>query len=186
MRLAHERFADKTRMETGRTEAAQIVGCVDAAFSNADGIDGKLINQLQRGFEANVEVAEVTIVDAPGIAVDIADNGQLFGGMDLTENIELERVCGGGKAAEFVGCEGSGDKEDSVGMVGAGFDDLVLVHDEILAEAGDPRDGGSEVEIIEAALEKRLVREDGQRAGSPIFEVASQRSGLEAAPDEAF
>jgi hypothetical protein len=54
----------------------------------------------------------------------------------------------------------------------AGFDDLVLVDDEVFAEAGDGGGCRRQVEIGEAALEEGLVGEDGKRGGAGGLEFA--------------
>jgi hypothetical protein len=63
--------------------------------------------------------------------------GEFVGGMDFAEDVERVLMSAGGEAGELGAGERGDDEEDGVGAVGAGFDDLVFVDDEIFAEAGD-------------------------------------------------
>lgn len=179
MRLTHERFTDQEGVEAGVAEAVKVRGGMNAAFGNVEGRGRKLRGQFQRSFEADVEGAEVAIVDAEAVAVEAADTGKLFSGMDFAEDVKLERAGGGGEASEFAVRERRGDEEDGVGVMGAGFDDLVFVHDEIFAEAGKLGGGGGEIEVGEAALEERLISEDRERGGAGGFEFVGQGSSVE-------
>ena len=179
MRLAHERFADEAGVKTGGVKTVEVVGGVDATFRNADGVWGELADEFEGSFEAHIEGAEVAVVDAVGVTAEIADEGQLFGGVNFAKNVEVERMRGCGEAAELGAGKCGRDEEDSVGMMGAGLDNLVLVHDEVFAEAGDLRDCGGDLEVAQAALEEGLVGENGEGGGSGIFEAGGQRLRVE-------
>jgi hypothetical protein len=155
---------------------------VDAAFGDVDGAGG----EPERSFEADVEGMEVAIVHAVAVAAEIADAGKLFRRVDFAEDVELECVGGGGEAGEVIVGERGSDQQDGVGAMGAGFNDLVLIHDEVLAKAGDGCGGRGEFEVDEAPLEEGLVGEDGERGGSGVGEIACERRRVKFGADEAF
>lgn len=186
MGLAHERFADEAGVESGGAEPKQIVGGADAAFGDADGAGRKLIDEVERSLEPDFEGAKIAVVHAVAVASEIADADQLVGSVDFAEDLELERVGGGSEAGEVgVGQRGR-DEQDGVGMVGASFDDLIVVDDEVLAEAGDLCGCGGNGEVGEAALEEGRVRQNRERGSSGIFEVGGERQGIEVSPDQAL
>ena len=184
--LTHERFADEEGVEAGLLQRANVGGGMDAAFGDVDRVGRQAVGEAQRGFEGDLKGMEVAIVHAVTVAAEIADPGELFGGVDFTEDVKLESVGGGGEAGQLIVGERGSDEQDGVGAVGAGFDDLVLVHDEVLAEARDVGGGGCDFEVGEATLEEGLVGEDGKRGGSGVGEIAGERRGVEFGADEAF
>ena len=87
---------------------------------------------------------------------------------------------------EIAVAERGRDEEDSVGTMGAGFDDLVLVDDEVLAEAGNFGCGRGDFEVLKAALEEGLVGEDREGCSAGVFEVRGEGLGIEVGADDAF
>ena len=55
-----------------------IGGGVDAAFGDADGVGRKLLDEFQRGFEADLEGFEVAVVDAIGVAANVPHRARLL------------------------------------------------------------------------------------------------------------
>lgn len=186
MRLAHEGFADEEGVEAGVAQAVEVGGRVNAAFGDVHGVGRQISGESERGFKANVEGAEVAIVHAVAVAAEIADAGQFVGGVDFTEDVKLERVGGGGEAGKFGVGECGGDEQDGIGVMGAGFDDLVFVHDEIFAEAGDICRDGSQIEVGESSLEEGLVGEDGERGSAGGLEIAGEEGSVEVSANQAF
>jgi len=91
---------------------------------------------------------------------------KLLAGMYFAEHIQLQSVGLGCQLAEFQVAEGRGNKQDGVGAMGACLQQLECVDDEVLAQAGKTTGLGSEFEIAQAALKKRLVGEHGKRSGA--------------------
>ena len=60
---------------------------------------------------------------------------EFFGGVHFDQHIEREAVGDCGEVLDLGIGERGGDEQNGVGTVGAGFDDLVLVDDEVLAQA---------------------------------------------------
>jgi ribosomal protein L19E len=58
------------------------------------------------------------------------------------------------------------DQQDRVGAVRARFDNLVLIDDEVLAQARKARGSRGALQIAEAALEERLVGKDRESGGA--------------------
>ena len=106
--------------------------------------------------------------------------------MHLDEHVEREAVGDLGEVAQLGVGERGGDEKNGVGAMGAGLDDLVLVDDEILAQAGQRRGAGGELEVAQAALEVRLVGEDGKRGGAAGALAAGQPLHIEVGADQAF
>jgi len=98
MRLAHEGFTDEEGVEAGVAEGADVGGGMNAAFSDVDGVGGKAGGEAQGSFEGDFEGAEVAVVDAVGIAAEVADAGQLVGGVNFAEDVELVLLGDGGEA----------------------------------------------------------------------------------------
>lgn len=186
MGLAHERFADEAGMESDGAEAEQIVGSVDAAFGYADGAGRELVDKVKRGFEADFKGAEVAVVHAERVAAEVADTSQLLAGVDFAEDVEMLGVSGGGEAGEIGVRQRGDDQQNGVGAMGAGFDDLVVVDDEVFAKAGDLRGCRGDFQVGEAALEEGRVGEDGEGGGAGVLEVGSERLRVEVGANQPF
>jgi hypothetical protein len=187
LRLPHERFADEESVESGGEEGVNVGGGMDAAFGDVDGVGRKLRGEFEGSFEANLEGIEVAVVDATGCAAEVTDFFKLVEGVDFDEDIEAVSLLGNeSEGIEMTVPEGGGDEENGIGAMGAGFYDLVLVDDEVFAEAGNFGRGRGDFEIVEAALEERLVGENGKRGGSGAFEAGGEGLRIEIGADEAF
>jgi len=184
--LTHERFADEEGVEAGFAQGLNVGGGMDAAFGDADGVGRELFGEFERSFEANFEGLEVAVVHAIGIAAQILDEVDLFGGMDFTKNVEAIPVGDHREVIQIAVAERGGDEEDGVGAMSAGFGDLILVDDEVFAKAGKFGGSGSDFKVVQAALEERLVGEDGERGGSGSFEIDGEGLRIEVGTDDAL
>jgi hypothetical protein len=139
--LAHEAFSDEEGIESGLAEAGDIAGGCNATLRDADGARRNAFDECEGDFRVNFESPQIAIVDANGVIFGVVQGAEnfveLLGRVHFDENVEAQRMCEGGEALQLSATERGGDEEDSVSAVGAGFDDLVLVDDEVFAEAGD-------------------------------------------------
>jgi len=94
-------------------------------------------------------------------------------------------VRGPREAGQLGICERSHNKQDGVGLVRAGLDDLVLIHDKVLAQARNRSGRRSDFEVAQAALEEGLVGEHRKRGGSRMREAGGEGVGIEIRPNEA-
>ncbi len=82
--------------------------------------------------------------------------------------------------------DGGHDDEDAVGAPGAGFDDLVAVQHEVLAQHGQSCRGAGGGEMLRRALERGAIRQHRKTrraAGRVLFR---EKFGIEILPDQAF
>jgi hypothetical protein len=80
----------------------------------------------------------------------------------LDQHVEGKGLGASGKELHFFGRECGGDEQDCIGAMGARLKDLILIHHEVLAQAGQCHCRRSKFEIVQAALKMRLVREHGE------------------------
>ena len=95
-------------------------------------------------------------------------------------------MCGFGEALQLGIGERGGDEQNGVGAMGAGFDDLVLVDHEVLAQAGQRRGSRGQLEVAQAALKVGLVGEHGKRGSSAGAIAAGEPGRVEVGADQAF
>ena len=140
--LAHEQFADEESVKAGFAQLLNVSGGLDAAFRNAHGVGRELCGKFERGLKADLKGLQVTIVHATDVAADVLHEFSFFGSVDFAEDIEPVAILGDeGEVVEVAEAQRAGDEQDGIGVMGAGFSDLVLVDDEVFAKAGNA--GGS-------------------------------------------
>ncbi len=140
---AHEGFADEDGVEVGGDELPDVGAGFDAAFGDEDFFVGDEFAELQRGVEIGLHGFEVAVIDAEqtagvlGIFYEVADTLERLGLVDFEQDGQVEREGGFEQLGELIGGEGFGDEEYGVGTGSAGFENLVRVDDEILAQDGE-------------------------------------------------
>ncbi len=188
--LAHEAFADEERVVAREPEAGYFFAAGETAFCNAHHAGWDAVDEVEGCVEIDFEGAQVAIVDADGVGAGGSENVeeavQLRGGVDFDEDIERKSACGGGEGAQIGVGQCGDDEEDGIGVMGAGFDELILVDHEVFAQARDLDSGGGAIEIGEAALKVRLVGEDGESGGSAGLKARSEPGRIEGFADESF
>ena len=182
--VAHERFADEEGVEAGVAEGTDVGGGVDAAFGDANGVGRELAGEFERGFEADFEGLQIAVIHAVGVAADVPNEVDLLRRVDFAEDVQAIAMGDGRVVVKVAVAERAGNEEDGVGVVGASFGDLILVDDEILAEAGQAGGGGGDFEVLQAALEEGLVGEDGEGGCPGAFEVDGEGTRVEVGADE--
>jgi hypothetical protein len=158
IRLTHKGFPDEKRLIARGAQAGVVGRIVDAALGHEQRIGGKFSGELKRSLQPHIEGAQVAIVHTEHATSQVTNALRLLPGVDFAEHIEGVIAGGLGELFKLSICKRGNDEQDCVCSMDARFDDLVLVEDEVLAQAGDGRRAGGGSQIREAALEKRLVR----------------------------
>ena len=73
------------------------------------------------------------------------------------------------------------DDQDAVGAVGASFDHLIGVEDEVLAQRGEAGRRARRHQKIEMALERRRIRQDRQAGGAAVLIGLRKRGWIKSA-----
>src|SRR6202030_2652419 len=113
-----------------------IGGLRDAALRDEHGVGGELGGELEGGLEPHFEGAQVAVVDADQSAAEVTDAARLVAGVDLAEDIEREFARAAGELRKLGIAERGGNQQNSVCAMRARLEELVLVEDEVLAQAG--------------------------------------------------
>lgn len=137
--LPHQRLADEERVEACVTQAADVLCGLNAALGDMHSFFGKLLGEAQGCLKAYSEGPQIPVVHAVGIAAQIADTPQLFRCMDFAKHIQLLLVGKGGQPRQIRVRQSGDNQQDRICAVRASLDDLVLVEDEVLAQARDMR-----------------------------------------------
>ena len=179
-------LADQEGVIAGGPEQGDIGGGMNAAFTDQNGAAGHVWREIERGLERDVEGREIAIVNADEVGAG-GDGGVEFGAvMDLDERGEVQASGFFAEIADFALGEDGRYKKDGVGAVGGGFEDLVAVDGEVLADGGEGRGGAGGGEVGEGALEEGAVGEDGEGGGASAGIVGSDAGGVEIGGEDAL
>jgi len=129
---------------------------------------------------------EIAAVHADDVGATLQRALQLVFIVDFAQRIELQSRGKIQQPPKSLIVERRQDQQNGVGMVGAGFCDLKLVDDEVLAQAGKLSGGGSFKQVGQLALKKILVGEDGERRGPTAGQLVRQRCHRECPADYAL
>ena len=88
-------LADKESVESGAAEAREIVMRAQTGFTDGDAIFGNGLDQRERGFEMDLKIAEIAIIDADDAGACGDDAVELLARVNFDERLHLQR------AAEF-------------------------------------------------------------------------------------
>ena len=162
----------------------------NAALGDAHDAVGNARREIELNLRIDGKGVQVAAVDADhldrDVAVEVEGAIELFGAVDLAEDVELEVGGGLAEGQELLVGEGGDDEQDGVGSGGAGFEHLEGIDHEVLAQAGNLDRGRGDLEVGEGALEELLVGEDREGGGAGGLERAGQGGGLEGLADEAL
>ncbi len=124
-----------------------------------------------------MEGVQVAVVDADEVASG-GEGAIEFGGVvDFDEDVELKLAGAAVERSEFVLGEGGDDEEDSVGAVGAGFEQLEFVEDEVFAEAGDVDVASDASSRLCSEPWKNCSSVRTERQAAPAFASSAARLG---------
>ena len=158
---------------------------MDAAFADEGDVGGDLGFELEGVVEAGGEGAEVAVVDADEGCATIEDAREVGGVVEFDEGLHAEGFRDGAEVVELGIAEDFGDEQDAIGTRDAGFEDLVGVDDEILAEERDSDRGADAREVGEVALKVGDVGEDGEAGRAMGLVGTGDCDGVEVGANEA-
>ena len=108
-----------------RTRSARVLMPLSVTLTTPD---RNPLGEFQRGFQANLKGMQVAIVHADGVGAAVAERRehtlQFVRRVHLDQHVKRERMRGPGKVLQLVVRERGGDQQDSVGVVGAGFEEF--------------------------------------------------------------
>ena len=84
-----------------------------------------------------------------------------------------------GKTDEFALGERGGNQQNRIRPVGAGFNNLVLIHHEVFAQTGKRDRRRGQLQIAQAALEVWLIGENGERRRAARLAAPGQPLNVE-------
>ena len=124
---------DQHRIGAGRCHAACVGAGKDAAFGDLDGCRRYLRQEFLGNSQIDAKVGQVAVIDPNDRCPGIERDAQFGRVMDLDQRVQS----GLGGMAEKVRqrrAERGDDQQHRIGPGGAGFDNLVRIDDEILAQ----------------------------------------------------
>jgi len=106
--------------------------------------------------------------------------------MHFNEGSQAKRISQFAKVAEFAGFEDSGDEEDSIRAMSSGLENLQAINGEIFAQNGQLGSGAGDFEIVQRALETRLVSEYREAGRAALFVLMGDAGGMKIGLQQAF
>ena len=119
---------------------------------------GHVGEQLVGPLDVDGEVAEIAVVDADHLGLDLQRALELLLVVDLDEHVEVERPCLAVQREQRLGLERRDDQQHRVGAGGGGLVELVGVDDEVLAQHREVGRGARRHQVLERAAEVRRPR----------------------------
>ncbi len=164
--MAEQAFADEEVVDAGVAQAGDVVGSFDAALGDDRAAGRDQGGQALGDREVGAQRAEVAVVDADQGGVAPQRAVELGFVVYLDEDFEAQRAGLGGELGQLSAGESGGDEKDAVRTCEAGFDDLVGIQDEVLAEDGQRNRGACGLQVGEGALELGVLGENGEAGGA--------------------
>ncbi len=149
-------------MHAGGAQALHVGAGGDAAFGDQQALGRHLGQQVQRGFQAHVEAAQVTVVDAHQRGLELERALQLGAVVHFHQHGHIEAEGNGLELGHLGIGQAGGDEQDAVGPHGARFVDLVGIDHEVLAQHRQVAAGARLLQVIRAALEELPVGQHRQ------------------------
>ena len=146
---------------------------------------GILRAKTHGGIHVHPEGAQVAIVDANEVATEIQRASEFVVIVHLTEHVEGQSAGDRMQAAQLLAGERSDDEENGVGVMGARFQQLELVDDEVLAQAGQGGGSGGLGQVGDGALKEFLVGEHRERGGAGRGQLRGQAGDMKAGANHA-
>ena len=182
----HQVLSYQERVEAGRAEAVHRGYGMNAALGHFHDTGRDALGQPQRGLDIHDERLQIAIVDTDDVGAGFESDIDFGFVMGLDER--GHSVTGGKfpKRADASRVENRDDQKNGVGAVGGGFDDVIFVEGEVLAQDWQrDRFAGGE-EVGKAALKKMLVGEDGKRRRASGFVLVGEGRGVEIRAQQTF
>ena len=168
--LAHQMFAHEDDMHADCSEIGEVLRGLDPGFGDQprSGLAGlHTVGKLGGMGEIGLHLGEVTIIDPqqhPPMSRGV-DEGEdplkIRSAMGFEQDTEIEPIRQIEHLDDLGIVEAFGDQKDGIGAMGAGFEDLIRIEDEILAENGKIDALFDSVDEGEMPAEEFFVREAG-------------------------
>src|SRR6186713_2618525 len=153
---AHEGFADQDGVASAVEHALGVGALLETAFADEDDVFGHFLAQLLGGREVDFEGVEIAVIDADEFRAEFEGAIQLLAGVNFDECIQLKGLGFLEESFERWLVERGNNEENCIGARHAGFPNLCLVDDEILAQARQRGLRADAREVPEASLKKLL------------------------------
>ena len=146
-----------------------------AGFRHLDDVIGQIGREFVVFVHVHLEVLQVARVDADHLGAGTACAFDLLAGVRFDQHGHAQLVRQIQQVFELGVVQCGDDEQHQIGTVGAGFVDLVVGNDEVLAQHRNMHGGANLVEIIEAAEEFATFSEHGNGACAALLVLAGQR-----------
>jgi hypothetical protein len=131
---AHAGLADEKGVDAVVAQQLHVAAAENAALGDDDAVGGEGRQEFEGGLQADLEAAQVAVVDADQRGSQLQREVEFAAIMDFDEYRHAERVGDGLEVAQRRQIECRDDQQYGVGTHGAGLMDLVRVHQEVLAQ----------------------------------------------------
>jgi len=160
---------------------------VGAQAGFADGVVflGEVLNEFVGGFHADGESFQVAIVDADNAGVRSERAVEFLARVDFDKRLHVEFTAEGDEVAEKFIAERDDHKEETVGVVGAGFPDLPWIKDEILAQSRKRDFFAGIAKVFQRAPEELSFRKNRESSGASGFEGFGKRGRIKRIANDA-
>ncbi len=132
----HQAGADEEGVETRGAQFCQFGGGADAGFADGDAVVGYLVDQFERGFDADIERFQIAVVDADDFCAGGDGAREFFAGVNFDHRLHAEFPAESDQFDELLLAQRRDDQQKTVGVIGARFPDLPRIEDKILAKNG--------------------------------------------------
>jgi len=134
IRLRHERLADEHGVNSTGLQPQGVGACANAAFGDKNRLGGNLLLEPERMLQINDKGAQVPIIDPDQSGTSLQDARQIGRLVQFDErgHPQVDRAIVQGAQLAIV--ETFGDQQDGIGAASTGFQQLIGIEDEVLAQ----------------------------------------------------
>jgi hypothetical protein len=179
----HQRFTDQETLGPGGNHALDVGGAVDAAFAHQLAVGGDQRGQPFGGAQIGLHDLEIAVVDADQLRFQLQRPLQLGFIVHLDQHVHAVTERDIFHVRHFGIGKRRDDQQDAIGAQGPGFDDLIGIDHEILADHRQIDGGAGLAQMGVGALEE-LVGQDRQAGGAGAGVGAGQLRRLEGLADQ--
>ena len=177
-------LANQESIEACVAQSDQVGVGGEARLGDRDALIRNEADQFERGFQTNLEGAQVAVVDADDASFGGQGAIQLLGGVDFDERLHAELTAKSYQLAQRTVVQRGNDEEKTVGIIGAGFPDLPRIEDKVLAQ-DRLRDFFARVaHVFKRTAEEFGLGENRERSGAGGSKGSSQRNWVERIADD--
>ena len=123
--------------------------------------------------------AQIAVVDADETCAAVEHARQIGAIVQFDEGLQPQFVGLAQQARQRGRIENLGDQQDGVGAGGSGFEQLIAVEKEVLAQQRKRHGGSDGSQIAQVPLKGRLIGQDTDAGGAVLFVDAGDGDGIE-------